>query len=156
MDDQVIITKQIKSLIGAELIEPSTVEIEKGTIQKFAEAIGDKNPLWQDVEYAEKTRYGGIVAPPTFLTFTAFWPDEIQHRLAMLDSPLKRIMAGGVEYNYFQAVKPGDQITATATLANVQLREGKHGKLLFMTVEITYTNQEREIVAKELNTVIRY
>ena len=37
---------------------------------KFAEGIGDPNPLWSDEEYARKTRYGSIIAPPSFVWAT--------------------------------------------------------------------------------------
>ena len=44
-----------------------TLEIEMGLIRKFAEAIGDSNPLWQDEEYGKRTKHGGIIAPPFLL-----------------------------------------------------------------------------------------
>ena len=52
--------------IGTES-EPVTVDVEKGAILKFAQAIGDENPLWNDEAAARRTRYGGLIAPPTFL-----------------------------------------------------------------------------------------
>ncbi|MDP6509730.1 MAG: MaoC family dehydratase N-terminal domain-containing protein [Dehalococcoidia bacterium] len=39
----------------------------KDAIRHFAFGYRDTNPLWTDEEYASGTRYGGIVAPPTFL-----------------------------------------------------------------------------------------
>lgn len=156
MNEEEIFTEEIRQLVGKELVKPSMLEVEKGMIQKFAQAIGDSNPLWQNEEYAKRTRYGGIIAPPTFLTFTAFWPDEIQYRLAKLDTPLERIMAGNVVYEYYMEVRPGDVITATARISDAYVRQGKDGKLLFITVEISYVNQRGEIVVKERNTVIRY
>jgi hypothetical protein len=36
-------------------------------ILKFIEGVGDVNPLWSDAEYAHKSRYGCIVAPPSFV-----------------------------------------------------------------------------------------
>lgn len=151
-----MISKEIKDLIGKEFIEPSCLQVEKGMIQRFVEAIDDDNPLWRDERYAKGTKFGEIIAPPTFLTFTVFWPDRIQDLLAKLDSPLKRIMAGGVQYKYFKEVKVGDRITATASIADAQVRDGKKGKLLFITVEVIYKNQNGEIVVKERNTVIKY
>jgi len=41
--------------------------IEAGAIRHFVEALGDPNPLYTDAEYARQTRWGGIIAPPTFL-----------------------------------------------------------------------------------------
>ena len=47
--------------------DPTTVEVEKGAVRKFARAIGETNPLYYDEAYAATTRFGGIVAPPTFV-----------------------------------------------------------------------------------------
>jgi len=36
-------------------------------IRKFADGIGDANPLWTNAEYAKNTRYGMQVAPPSWI-----------------------------------------------------------------------------------------
>src|SRR5699024_3946968 len=54
-----------ESVIGLTS-ESFIFEVEKGHIRKFADSIGDSNPLYRDEEYAAKTTYGGIIAPPTF------------------------------------------------------------------------------------------
>lgn len=41
-------------------------------ITRFAHGIGDLNPLWLDEEYARKSRWGTIIAPPTFHRTTCF------------------------------------------------------------------------------------
>ena len=46
--------------------EPVANVVEKGAVRKFAEAIGDPNPLYVDEEAAKASRYGGLIAPPTF------------------------------------------------------------------------------------------
>src|ERR1700722_17163994 len=37
-------------------------------IWHFALGVGDDNPLWQDRDYARSTAWGGVIAPPTFLS----------------------------------------------------------------------------------------
>src|SRR5919202_628951 len=54
-----------KALVG-ERSEAVSGVVEKGAVRKFAEAIGDLNPLYVDEAAAEKSRYGGLIAPPTF------------------------------------------------------------------------------------------
>ncbi len=50
--------------------------IEAGHIMMFARAIGDKNRIYVDDEYAKSTEPGGIIAPPTFVQSSAqFDPD---------------------------------------------------------------------------------
>ena len=41
-------------------------EATRGAIKRFADGIGDPNPLWRDVEYGKQTRYGSIIAPPSW------------------------------------------------------------------------------------------
>ncbi len=60
----------MRALIGTDLRTESCVNNEYATrlaILRFAEGIGDDNPLWTDATYAEKSHYGGIIAPPSFI-----------------------------------------------------------------------------------------
>ena len=62
-----LVTEEMRQqAIGLEG-SPVTVEVEKGAIIKFAQAIGDDNPLFNDEVEARRSRYGGLIAPPTFL-----------------------------------------------------------------------------------------
>jgi acyl dehydratase len=65
---------EVRKLIGSRLRISNSINNEEATrlsILKFAEGIGDTNPLWRDPEYAAKTRYGTIVAPPSWV-FSVF------------------------------------------------------------------------------------
>ena len=136
--------------IGRE--SPSaTVEIEKGAIIKFAQAIGDDNPVFNDEAAARQTRYGGIIAPPTFLRSVpvgwAPFPFEM---------PFYRLLDGGSEWEYFEPVRPGDQITGVSRIADVNERNGRMGLMIIATYVITYRNQFGQVAATQTNTTIRY
>ena len=58
----------MRRLAGTKLRIDHSVNNEEATsmaIRKFADGIGDPNPLWSDEEYARKTRYGSMTAPPS-------------------------------------------------------------------------------------------
>ena len=58
-----MIPEEMKQCIG--MIDPPAVyEVEKGSVRRYAEAVGDDNPLYRDEEYAAATKYRGIIAPP--------------------------------------------------------------------------------------------
>ena len=59
------IVDEINKYIGVES-EPIEYQIDAGSIKLFADSIMDPDPLYCDEEYARKTGYGGIIAPPTF------------------------------------------------------------------------------------------
>lgn len=46
---------------------PHNYEVTWDGSRHFAYGYGDANPLYCDPEYAAKTRWGSLVAPPTFL-----------------------------------------------------------------------------------------
>jgi len=141
----------LRNKIGVER-EVGVYEIEKGMIRKFALAIGDPNPLWQDEEYARASQYGGIIAPPTFIPTIGF--ERIEQELTSLSST---IFHGSTELECYQPVKPGDKITVTSRLANIRERQGKEtSKMAFMTFEISYKNQRQELVAKCRQILIGY
>jgi len=65
--------EEMRSKVGLKLRTEGSTHNEQATrlaILKFADGIGDPNPLWSDGEYAKKTRYGSIIAPPSFLWAT--------------------------------------------------------------------------------------
>src|SRR5438093_7103861 len=60
--------EQVRALIGTDIrLEQWNNEATRDTIRHYAWGIGDDNPLYCDPDYAARTRWGTIVAPPTFL-----------------------------------------------------------------------------------------
>ena len=148
-----VITEELRGLLGVEW-GPQVYEIEKGMIRKLAEAIDDPNPLWQDEAHAKKTRYGSIIAPPTFVTSLRL--DELYGQVKMAKCPLTRLLNGGNEIEYYQPIKVGDTISVTGKLVDLRERTGKREKMLFMVLELTYKNQRDEVAAIGRNTLIKH
>lgn len=141
MSEEPVISEELQGLLNVEF-GPEVYEVEKGMVKRFAEAIGDPNPLWREL------------APPTFPT--ALVPTELLHKMVTARSPLKRLLNGGNELEYFQPIRVGDVISVTARLERLRKMEGKEGTTLFMVVAITYKNERGELVAKGRNTFVRY
>jgi len=62
--------EDMRSKLGLKLRLDESTHNEYATrmaILKFTEGVGDPNPLWTDAEYAKNSRYGSIVAPPSFV-----------------------------------------------------------------------------------------
>ena len=72
------LTEKDKGLIGKEG-EPfhAPDEVSKSMIRHYIEMMEDANPLYTDEEYAKKSKYGGIIAPPQMLMvwcMPRIWP----------------------------------------------------------------------------------
>jgi acyl dehydratase len=139
-----------KSAIG-KTTAVSTMEVEKGHIRRFAQAIGDDNPLYLDEEYAKKSRYGGIIAPPTFPTTFGFEGEGV---LQGLDINYARLLHGEQEYEYFSPIKAGDTINFSTTITDITEKEGKSGAMDIITTETTGHNQNDEKVFVGRSTVV--
>ncbi len=62
--------EEMRALVGTELRTDACLNNEYATrlaILRFCEGIGDDNPLWTDAAYAHRSRYGTLVAPPSFV-----------------------------------------------------------------------------------------
>jgi len=145
--------EELRGEVGVEW-EPGMYEIEKGTLRRFVQAIDDQNPLWQDEEYASKSQYGGIIAPPTFILTIGF--ERIQQKMITLMPGAGRLH-GSTEVEYYQPVRPGDTITASGKITQVRERESnKLGKMVLVTFDMSYKNQRQELVAKCHQLTILY
>ena len=119
---------------------PLVYEIEPGMVARFVRAIDDPNPRWHDE------------APPTFVVTLGI--EQIQKVLAT--APSGTSLHGSTELECYRPVRAGDTITALTKVNNVRERQGKMGKMSFVTFEITYENQRRELVARCRQMIINY
>ncbi len=64
----------LRQRIGVKIektVEPWCYEATRDNIRHYAHGIGDDNPLWCDPEYAKTTKYGDVIALPSFLFSTS-------------------------------------------------------------------------------------
>lgn len=127
------------------------LEVEAGHVKRFAEAIGDANPLYSDEVKARQSRYGGIIAPPTFLR-AAGSTIPVVAALAGFD----QILDAGSEWEYRETVRVGDVITSAMGVKSVATRRLAIGPSVFVVFEATYRNQFGQVVALQRSTLIRY
>ncbi len=145
------ISDEEKKFIGIES-EPITYDVERGAIRLFAQAIGDPNPLFNDDKQARKTRFGGLIAPPTYVRL--LMPRELP-RFELPKMP-KRLLDGGSEWEFFEPIRPGDRITVVARLGDLRETEGRMGTMVVRVIELRYTNQFKELCTIQRMSLINY
>lgn len=129
----------LKSKVGVEF-EAGIYAVERGMLQRFVRAIDDSNPRWQ----AE--------APPTFLLTLGL--ESIQQTLEAISSGT--LLHGSTELECYQPIRPGDKLAVTAKVANVRELSGKMGKTAFITFDLSYRNQQQDLVARCRQMIISY
>lgn len=157
MAGESLTTDELQKMIGMRS-EPVIFKVEEGAIQRYAEAIGDPNPLYNDPEYAKKSKHGRLICPPGFTG----WPvkrgritESISAMLVKAGAP-SRLLDGGVEFEFFEPIGAGDMLVTTTTLTQLTEKQTKLGSTLFATMETTYLNQSGNLVLKARQTLILF
>ncbi len=131
--------------IGCEY-KPVTYVIGQEKIKEYALAVGDSNPLYIDSEFANKSKFGGVVAPPMFVV--VFAKDAME--LLFADQELKlnmgRLVHGEQEFNFHKVVKSGDTIVTTGRIKNIYQKNNND----FIELETKSYNQDNEFVVDGL------
>src|SRR5437879_3163462 len=71
------------AMLGARFPRPRVgfnTQVTRDSIRHLVDAIGDLNPLYRDLAYAERTKFRCVVAPPTILYSVAygFYADPLE------------------------------------------------------------------------------
>lgn len=138
-----------RSLIGRES-EPVLHDVERSAIRRFAEALGDPNPLYQDEGAARAAGFPGLVAPPTFpLALTA--NERFRHSL---DLGTRSILQGEQQFEYARPIVAGDRITVVTRVADVQEKAGASGPMDVLVLEDEGRDEKGEWVFRSRATLI--
>ena len=139
MTEEKSLSPEARKALMERTVPPAVMEVERGHVRRFAEAIGDDSPRWAHT------------TPPTFLrAMLSELPSapELEAFPQMLD--------GGSDWEYGAPVHAGDTITAITRFASVNQRSIGVGPAVFLQIETRYTNQHDEWAATQKNTLIRY
>ena len=122
--------------------------VEKGAVEKFAEAIGDPNPLYVDEEAAEASRYGGLITPPTFPR--TFEYGEVEG----MGAPGQGFIHGEHRIRYERPLFVGEEVSCYAKVKDYYEKEGREGTLGFLISERVGESPEGEHIFSMLDTAI--
>ena len=92
----------------------ATIEITPDNIRDYCNYMGSENPLFLDGDYAAQTRWGGLIAPPAMAG------------QAIIAPGLRGIqwIYAGIEWEFFQVLRPGDVITQKGKLVDAMEKKG--------------------------------
>lgn len=121
----------------------------KDAIRHFCDGIGDTNPLYTDEEYAKKSKYGSLVAPPCFL-YSVYWAAQGR------GMPSIHAWHSGDDWEFYLPILEGDTLTYTNEMVDVQVKQSQMAKKTVIQYhDIRYYNQREELVAKALDWCVR-
>lgn len=138
-----------RSLVGRES-EPWTVDVERGMIQRFADAVGDPNPVYADEAAARAAGHAGLLAPPTLPAALAV-NDRFRHSL---DLGTRLILHSEQQIEYLRPVVAGDRLTIRSRVADVQERAGAGGPMDVLVIEDEARDAQGVLVFRTRATLV--
>jgi acyl dehydratase len=138
-----------RTLIGSSAA-PFAVEVEKGAIRRFAEAIGETAEIYFDEAFARSLGYLGIVAPPTFPT--TFRPPSKPAWILGLDEG--RFLAGEQGFRYRRPILAGDRLQCELRLTEVQDKRSSKGNMELIIQDLIVTSPSGDLVCINRRVVI--
>ena len=130
-------------------------EVGREKIFEYARATLSTNPYCTDHEFASRSHYGAVVAPPTFVATYCYRAMRNVFEDEELAMDVPRIVHGEQTFEFGEVVKSGDTISTTVTITDIIEKENRAGlknQLLIMTTESL--NQNGELVCKGKWTLV--
>ncbi|MFI6361392.1 MaoC family dehydratase N-terminal domain-containing protein [Nocardia sp. NPDC050630] len=139
---------------------PHNYQVTWDGVRHFAFGYGDDNPLYCDPEYAQRTRWGSLIAPPTFLYTMG------EDAAPKPDAETKALLKGDpfaglgsyqavMEFEWWQPLRLGDRSRVLQTQVGVQPKRSSFGgRTAHVTQDYLYTNGSGEMHAVRRGTWI--
>lgn len=110
-------------LVGKQY-PPQVYEVGREKIREFADAVGDDNPAYRDVDAARSLGHADLVAPPTFAVVVTRGP-----QISVIDDPdlgldFSRVVHGDQKFQFSRPIVAGDVLRTTSTVNSARTVAG--------------------------------
>lgn len=137
-----------RALIG-RASAPLVLDVERGHVRRFAEAIGDDDPVYRDEAAARAAGHPRIPAPPTFAI--ALRPNDARQGI---DIDWSKLLHGEQELELRRPLYVGDRLTLVQTIVDVYEKQGRAGAMDFLVLETVARAEDGAEVFVTRSTVV--
>jgi len=152
-----------KKYIGNDTGSYTGDPVSARDIRRYALAIDDPDPIYFDDQAAKNGKYGGLTAPLGYVIWAVGVPGAEKSVKELGEDGLASFIGvpeipgvwtlgwvrGGDEFEFFKPVRVNDRVTVSGKIVEMKEKDGKSGKLVFVTSEFTYTNRNGELLARQ-------
>ncbi len=124
-------------------------EVEKGALRRFAEALGETNPIYLDEKAARAQGFRGVVAPFGFVMAL-----RSSDGLSQPPVPNRTVLVSEQQLELLQPICAGDQLLVSSRVVEVNQRPGTAGPLEFLVLEEEGRTADGQVVFRARRTLI--
>lgn len=144
--------------------------VNQPMIRHWCDAVGDRNPVYTDPEFARGSSFGGIIAPPTMLQAwtmpglappaaePAGGPHPLRAVIELLDAAgYTSVVATNCRQEYARPLVPGDLVSVTSRIESVSdEKRTALGDGRFVDQVMTYRDARGEEVARMRFRILKF
>ncbi len=133
-------------IVPGELRPTIPYLLTREAIQKYCRSVGETNPLYLDEEYARKSRFGGLIAPPSIhilLMFACTPADDWMRSPGTINA--------GQQWFYNVPARPGDTIRMVGRALDKFVKKER----LFVVHDNVFYNQHEQVICSGRGWTIR-
>jgi acyl dehydratase len=120
------------------VFDTATFKVSEAKMLAWAESCGETDPRFTDPSH------------PDFQAHPTFTAHFVSRRTLPEDFPKiggPRGIDGGKAVDVLQPIRPGDELKASATIADIYQKTGRSGTMTFIVQRMSFTNQRDEPVS---------
>jgi len=139
-----------QSFVGRKYPPTPPYEVGREKIREFADAIGDSNPAYRDVEVARALGYPDVIAPPTFPIVLSMRAGAQVVGDPELGLDYSRVVHGEQRFVYVRPVRAGDRLTVTVSVESIRSAAGND----LLTIRGDLATVDGELVLTAYSTLV--
>lgn len=141
----------IDPAVKGRVLPPTAMTMEAGRLALFAQATGQRDPVYSDLAAARAAGHRGLPVPPTFLFAIELSRPDPFAWLEEIGVDLRRVLHGEQKFTYHAMAYSGQTLVATPAVSDVYAKKG--GALQFLVKQTKVTTEDGAPVA-DLNSVL--
>jgi acyl dehydratase len=152
-----LLTPEVQACVGQTVDYVAPEPLGRASIRYFALALGDRNPLWVDDEFARAQGWPGVVAPPTLVCETCQYsregPDEdgyLGHTWRLPFPEPCQLLRGGNDYRFAAPATPETVLHVRWELLGLEAKAA----FVVARAQARYRDQFGELLATNDETTI--
>jgi 3-oxo-4,17-pregnadiene-20-carboxyl-CoA hydratase alpha subunit len=152
--------RRLDAIVGRESPpQPARDAVNLPMIRHWCDAVGDRNPVYTDPDFAARSRHGGLVAPPAMLQAwimpglipagRARLSGVVREVLELLDEAgFTSVVATNCRQQYRRYLRPGERVQVTTTIERVsEEKRTALGPGHFVDQRMIYRSEDGDEVA---------
>jgi acyl dehydratase len=132
--------------------DPAIVDVEKGQLRLFAQAIGETDRIYFDEAAARAAGFASLPAPPTFAFCLKNLVGQPYSYLRMMGVDVAHLLHGEQAFEHHEPICAGDTVTLTTEILDIQQKKG--GALEFITARTDITNERGRLCMRQTTTLV--